>query len=127
MLRRNEKIAVDTVSFGRKITNTLKVTIQKVNMSAYAKEETTLMKLLRQDYSSSLEKIADHEIPDYLERYESNTNASNPFEFMLPDAHRYSRLHIKDIIQELDYENNTNMNLFDNDLTAGLFDNEVSS
>ena len=126
LLRRNEKVAVDTVSFGRKINKTLKVTIQKVILKHYAKEETLVTKLMRQNYSASLEKIDDDEIADYLERYKSNKNESNPFEFMLPDVHQHSRMHIKDIIEELDNENSMNNNALENDLTAGLFDDEIS-
>ena len=46
---------------------------------------------------------------------------------MLPDIHEHSRMHIKDIIQELDNETSINNNAIDNDFTAGLFDDEVSS
>ena len=57
----------------------------------------------------------------------TNTNGSNPYEFMLFDIHEHSRLNISDIIKKLDMKYNMNHVSHDNKLTDGSFDDKVST
>ena len=127
LLLRNKSIVADKVNFGRKVSNTLELTIKKLDMSHYSHHEPLMMSLMKKDYSTRLEKISDDEVESYVERQSSNTNDSNPFEFMLPDIHEHSRLHISDIIKQLDLQYDTSQVLKDDNLTEGLFDDEVST
>ena len=125
LLVRTQSISSDKVSFARKMTNTLANTIHTFNKKKFSHHEPLIMSLMKKDYSRRLERITDQEVQLYIERQSSNTNDSNPFEFMLPDIHEYSRLQIKDVIEQLDMKYDTGQVLNDDKSTENLFDDEV--